>query len=430
MPKLDAEIVIIGAGPVGATLAGLLGRAGMDCLVLNTAAKTSTRTSAKTDTKPAATSTPDPDPRTVATTRTMTPIMTLAITPASRRILEHLDLWRQLPKERIGYFRRIRVWDENGGGAVEFDSAELCEAALGYIIEQALIQAALDELLEVLPTVSIQRNATVIDLKAEEEKMSVALADGRSFSARLIVAADGADSATRKLAGIHYEGRDYVQQALACVVKTARPHEHIARQRFLTRGPLAFLPLADPQHCGVVWSSTPEHVRDLLALDEEHFRRELQTAFAQNLGEVLHSSPRLAFPLQRAQAQRYCRPRFALVGDAAHSVHPLAGQGANLGLLDAASLFEVIQAARQNNKDVGSLAVLRRYERWRRGENYLMMMAFEGFKYLFETQTRPLPALRNAGMRIVNRLGPLKKQIMRRAMGRAGDLPQLAKTGG
>jgi len=402
MAHIDTEILIAGAGPVGCTLAALLGKAGMECSVIDTAARAEKAGFG-------------PDPR------------ALALTQASVRILQNLDLWRALPKARIGHFSAMRVWDEHGTGVVEFDSADLCEPSLGYIVEQSLIQAQLVKTLDALPGVELHKELAVVGLSRQADRLIVALDNGRRLSTRLLVAADGACSQLRELAGIAYEIHDYEQVAIASVVETTLPHEHIARQRFLRHGPLAFLPMAQAKQCGIVWSTSPRHAQHLLASEAQAFHLELQQAFDHTLGEILASTPRVAFPLRRAQAQRYCQSRLALIGDAAHSVHPLAGQGANLGLLDAASLFEVIQTARQKNKDIGALPVLRRYERWRKGENYFMMMVLEGFKYLFENQSRPWPQLRNAGMKTFNRLSPLKHQVMRRAMGLSGDLPKLAQ---
>ena len=405
MAHIDAEILIIGAGPVGCTLAALLGKAGIECTLLNTTAGAA----AKTDS--------GPDPR------------ALALTHASVRILQNFALWRQLPEERIGHFSAMQVWDENGTGRVEFNSAELCESRLGHIVEQTLIQTGLDKVIAALPAVTVHTDLVVLELSKQDDKITIALNDGRRLSAGLIVAADGVHSQVRELAGIEYKIHDYGQSAMACVVHTSLPHEHIARQRFLTHGPLAFLPMAESNQCGIVWSTLPEHAQHLLNSEESAFKTELQQAFDHTLGEVVACGPRVVFPLKRAQAKCYCQDRLALVGDAAHSVHPLAGQGFNLGLLDAASLFEVIQAAKQRHKDAGTLPVLRRYERWRKGENYFMMMAFEGFKYLFENQSRPVPQLRNAGMHAFNHLPPLKQKVMRWAMGLEGDLPELARAG-
>lgn len=402
---MDTDVVIAGGGLAGSVLAALLSQAGIPCLVLEP------RQPGK-PVKPGWT-----DPR------------ALAITPASRRVLEAVGVWKRLPPDRVGWFRGMQVWDENGRGRIEFDGMEIGAAALGYIIEQSVLQAGLDQIIDFYPGISTDHSNRLQGWEYGAEGLSLTLSNGACVTARLLVAADGRDSPTRQLAGIDYRLHDYRQQAVACVVRTELEHGRIARQRFLTRGPLAFLPMADAHQCGIVWSTTPGHAQELLALAPEVFNRELESAFEHTLGRVEHSEARAAFPLGRAQAASYCGPRLALIGDAAHCVHPLAGQGANLGLLDAASLAEVVATARGRNRDIGGRAVLRRYERWRRGENYLMMMVLEGFKHLFENQSAPVQKLRNTGMDLMDAMPYVKHRIMRRAMGLAGDLPAVAVRG-
>jgi 2-octaprenylphenol hydroxylase len=181
------------------------------------------------------------------------------------------------------------------------------------------------------------------------------------------------------------------------------------------------------KQCGIVWSTTPEHAEVLLALDMASFNLALQEAFDYTLGEVVESENRAGFALRRAEAERYCEQGFVLIGDAAHSVHPLAGQGANLGLLDAASLAQLVLEAKSRGRNIASRRVLRAYERWRKGENKTMMMTMEGFKYIFENQSSPVPMLRNKALDFANSFNPLKHIIMRHAIGLSGDLPLLAK---
>ena len=320
----------------------------------------------------------------------------------------------------------MHVWDENGKGEIHFDCADLCAACLGYIVEQDVIQATLNQILEFIPAVTCRAGDQPVAIYHRDDAVIVELPD-RQVSAKLLVAADGAHSGIRELAGIGHAVHDYQQTAVACIVQTELPHDYIARQRFLRTGPLAFLPMADPHQCGVVWSTAPDHADQLLTMAAGEFEHTLKIAFADTLGAVITSSRRAGFVLQRAQAEHYCKERIVLAGDAAHSVHPLAGQGANLGLLDAACLAEVLLQARKSGQDLGKMRVLRRYERWRKGENRLMMMMFEGFKYLFENQSTPLPLLRNLGLNFVDQNTYLKKFIMRRAMGLTGDLPAMAR---
>lgn len=396
------DVAVIGGGPVGSVLTALLARSGMECVLL--------------DRDPGAPLQSEPDPR------------ALALTPASRRILEHVRAWPLLPRERVGEFRRMEIWDSAGSGSIEFDSADLCLDALGHIVEQPVLQDALNRALSQQGAVEVLRpaQATALDWRAND-RVTIDLDDGRRLEARLVVAADGANSPTRELAGIHCPTRDYDQQALACVVSTEYAHGKTARQRFLEGGPLAFLPMADSHSCGIVWSTTPAHARHLLELDPDAFHRILGEAFEHVLGEITGSGARRTFTLRGAHASRYCRERFALIGDAAHVVHPLAGMGANLGLLDAASLAEVLQDARGAGRDIGRMQTLRRYERWRRGENAIMLGLLDGLRRIFAGTTPPLPRVRNAGMDALDVLAPLKRAIMRRASGLSGDVPELVR---
>jgi 2-octaprenylphenol hydroxylase len=252
--------------------------------------------------------------------------------------------------------------------------------------------------------------------------MEVVLEDGDSLQASLVVAADGAESKVRGMMGFHTREWDYHHRAIVATVQVERPHRETAWQRFLPSGPLAFLPLpgAPGQHCcSIVWSLRDELVDPLLALDDTAFCAALTQAFEGRLGDVLASSPRYAFPLRQRHAVDYVQSGVALVADAAHTIHPLAGQGINLGLQDVAVLAEEILGGWQRGTAPGQLELLRRYQRRRKGENLLMMTAMEGFKRLFEQQSLPVRWLRNAGMRGVGQLGPLKQQLIRRAMGLA-----------
>ena len=401
MTRFDAEVLIVGGGLVGSALAGLLGCKGVDCIIIEAGTRPE-------DIKAA-------DPR------------ALAITVATANILQNIGLWERLPDDRIGHFRRMLVWDENGRGRIGFDCSELHQSTLGYIIEQSVLQNVLDEVLRYFPSISVKRGETITELVWDEDCIRAGLSGSRSVTAKLVVAADGFNSQTRELAGIDYYIHEYHQSAVASVVKTEFPHDDVARQRFLTSGPLAFLPMAAQDRCGVVWSTLPDHAQQLVNMKKNEFNRILGDAFENTLGRIIDSGPRAVFPLRRARVGHYCIDRLVLAGDAAHSIHPLAGQGANLGLLDAACLAQVLMEAKSKNKDIGSRGVLRKYERWRKGDNEIMMMVMEAFKYLFEKQSEPLPVLRNTGMRLVDSSKPVKHWIMRRAMGLNGDLPDTAR---
>ena len=251
-------------------------------------------------------------------------------------------------------------------------------------------------------------------------RMEISLEDGTSLRADLMVAADGALSPVRELLGFATREWDYGHRAIVTTVAVEQPHQYTAWQRFLPSGPLAFLPLPEGggQHfCSIVWSLQEELVDDLLALDDEAFCLELGNAIEHRLGAVQASAQRYAFPLRQRHAIDYVQPGVALVGDAAHTIHPLAGQGINLGLLDVMVLAEEVLASCEAGGSPGTIETLRRYQRRRKGDNLLMMAAMDGFKRLFEQQAPPLRWLRNAGMRQVGRMLPVKREIIRRAMG-------------
>jgi len=309
---------------------------------------------------------------------------------------------------------------------MEFDSAAICEPLLGYIVENSLLCHALEEVINGLETVRWYRPASLQGFVVEAQHVHLELAAGNSLAARLLVGADGGRSQVRRLAGIGTRARDYHQSAVVASVRTALPHQDIARQRFLPSGPLAFLPLADPQHCSIVWSTHPGHAECLREMAPVAFEQTLSESFEAALGAVELLGERATFPLSRLHASAYVKPRLALVGDSAHRIHPLAGQGANLGLMDVAALAQVILDARgQGHQDCGRYALLRRYERWRRGENLAMMLAMDLFRDGFGSGNALLRGLRGMGLGIGNRCDLLKVAVMRRAMGLQGDLPAL-----
>ena len=393
------DTVIVGGGLVGATLALALGRVGLRVAIV------------ERSTAPAA------PPGRARDLRAST------FTVASERILSALGAWAALPAERVGLMREMHVWER--AGAVHFDSAEIGEPALGYVIENALVQWAVEQRIGTLPNVEWHRGAELAGLTLEGGEAVVDLAD-RRLGASLVVGADGADSRVRELAGIDVAAGEYRQEAVVAEVRTALPHRDTAWQRFLPDGPLAFLPLSDGAS-SISWSTTPEHAARLLALDDAAFGFEVADAFEWTLGAVSATEGRASFVLRHLHARAYVRDRLALAGDAAHVVHPLAGQGLNLGLLDAAALAGVIARAHGLGRDIGSRVTLRRYERWRRGHNAVVQSVLGGFRHLFSNRLVPVRRLREAGLSLTNRLPPLKVRFMRIASGFEGDLPALAR---
>lgn len=402
MTATQYDLVIVGGGMVGACLACALGDSPFRIAIVEGRHPQDVRYEGEAD------------PRVSAITR------------ASQRIFSSLGAWQGMVDRRVSPFREMRVWDAAGPGAIHFDSADIAEDTLGYIVENRVIQAALWERMRGFDNIEPICGATVSTLAFGTDAVRVGLSDGGTINAKLVVAADGADSRVRSLAGIEAYGWSYDQKAVVATVKTELPHRETAWQRFLPDGPLAFLPLKAGS-CSIVWSTAPEHADQLIRLDEADFLAQLHYAFGNVLGRMLHAGPRLALPLRLQHATDYVKPRLALVGDAAHTIHPLAGQGVNLGVLDAATLAEVLLDAGAAKRDIGACHVLRRYERWRKGDNLLMMAAMDGFKRVFGSRIPPIQWARNLGLGLTDALPAAKRFIMRRAMGLEGDLPRIAR---
>ncbi|MGA7978662.1 MAG: UbiH/UbiF/VisC/COQ6 family ubiquinone biosynthesis hydroxylase [Chromatiaceae bacterium] len=349
-----------------------------------------------------------------------------ALNRASQRILARLGVWGRILELGACPYREMHVWDAVGRGSIHFDSADLGEPDLGHIVENRVIQLALWERLEQSADVTLLCPAAVGELVLGPEAALLHLRDDRRVSTALLVGADGRDSLVRDRAGIAVRGWAYDQQAIVANVGVEHWHQETAWQRFLPTGPLAFLPLLDGR-CAVVWSAAGSRAQELLRLDEAGFRVALEEAFEHRLGAIRAVGPRASFPLRLQHAEHYVLPRLALVGDAAHAVHPLAGQGVNLGLMDAAELTAALEAARVRERDLGGLWALRRYERARRGENTLMLAAMDGIKRLFSNRILPVAAARSAGLAFVDRMAPAKHLFMRQALGLGDGLPPLAR---
>jgi len=395
------DIIIIGGGIVGATAACALGRAGMQVAVVEAR-------------EPLPVKQQKPDPR------------VFAITRASERIFRSLGVWQAIAAQGVFAFTDMEVWDAGGKGVMHFDCAELGEPCLGHIIEPRFIENALLEQLGADTNITRMCPARFDTVEVQDEGVTVTLEDCRKLTASLVIAADGARSPLRTALGIHTRLHDYHQSSVVARVKTSAPHDDTAWQRFLPGGPLAFLPMQDGWS-SIVWTLPTAEAERVMQLDQAAFHAELAEAFASRLGDITDSGERESWPLRRLHAEHYVIARAALMGDAAHAIHPLAGQGVNLGLLDAAALTEVIIAARQAGRDPGALRVLRRYERWRRGDNLLMMSAMDAINRTFSNSHIPLSQLRNIGLSLVNNAGMLRQICMRHAMGLEGELPLLAR---
>ncbi len=342
-----------------------------------------------------------------------------AITPGVETVLRTLGVWEGVVARRACAYRRMEVWDALGGGRIRFDAVEVTEPRLGHIVENDVLVAALHERLEGCARFCPD---TVREVEWRNRCVRVTLASGQTVDTALLVAADGARSQIRERAGIAFEHRPFHQHAVVGPMRMAHHHNACARQRFLPDGPLALLPLPG-NWVSIVWTTTPEEAATLVDLPEAAFAARLEAASEGVLGAVETVGPRAAFPLVGGRAARYVRHRLALVGDAAHVVHPLAGQGVNLGILDAATLAECIAG----RPDPGRLSALRRYERARRGDVEATLRLMEAFRHVFGSRLGPVARLRSLGLDWTDAVTPLKRRIARLAMDLDGERPRLAR---
>lgn len=341
-----------------------------------------------------------------------------ALTRASEDLIARAGCGAALSAQRLCRFTDMDVWDADGTGAVHFRAGEVGESHLGLLVENRILQAVLCDALWRQPAVTAFCPRRVKSLQRLRQGWQVTLADGEQLTAPLVIGADGANSRTRETAGLAVSTWNYEQKGLVCTVATEQPHQHTAWQRFLPEGPLAFLPLADVHQCSIVWTLPSAEAERLQALSPADFAGELGRAFEHRLGAITAVGPRAAFPLLARHAEHYTQEGLALIGDAAHSIHPLAGQGVNLGLLDAGVLADEMLAALRAGLPAHHARVLSRYSRQRRGHNALLMHSMTGFERLFAARSSGLRILRNQGMRLFDRSGLLKQWVMRAAIGR------------
>jgi len=415
------DVVVVGAGLAGACAAALLvrhsGIAPARIALLATALPVI----------PAV-----PDVRAVAAPHAATDappaLRVVAISRASERVLTAAGAWPLLEQARLCAYERMRVWQQDaaadGDAALCFDAADIGEPNLGYIAESGALQAACVDSFRAAGGALIGAQLAAAVFGAEHARLE--LADGRVITARLVVGADGAQSLVRGGAGIAVRTHDYRQLAIVATVHTARPHQHTAWQRFLHTGPLAALPLFDGSS-SIVWSLDEAEVPAVRDGSADEFNDRLAAALDGVLGATTLASERQSFVLHSVAAHSYVAPRCALIGDAAHVIHPLAGQGANLGLLDAASLCEALAGAVAQREDPGALRLLRSYEQQRRTHNLTMDAAMSALQFGFGAARGPAAWLVNRGLSAVNRSGALKRVFARQALGTAGELPRLAR---
>jgi len=402
------DIVIVGAGLAGACAAALLVRhAGVE----------PQRIALLAGELPAA-SAPDAPPE----------LRVVAISRASERVLRAAEAWPRLDQARLCAYERMRVWHLSAAPASDaglcFDAADIGEPNLGFIAENgALLRACIDSFRAAGGRLIMGH---LVSARIDADGARLQCSDGRDLCSHLLVGADGARSLVRQCAGLPVRTHDYRQLAIVATVRSERAHENTAWQRFLPSGPLAFLPLFDGS-CSIVWSVDEALAPELAACDGAQFGARLQAAAGGVLGAITLASERASFALRSIAAQSYVAPRCALIGDAAHVIHPLAGQGANLGLLDAAALCEAVAGATAQREDPGALRVLRGYEQQRRTHNLVMDAAMSAFQSGFGTDFGPAAWLLDRGLSLVNRSATLKRVFARQALGTAGELPRLAR---
>ncbi len=385
------DVIISGGGIVGSLLACLLGQAGRRVALIEAQ-------------RPSAVAIDSPFELRVS-----------AISRASQQVLQQAGVWPGIIAQRLMPYQSMVVWDATGAGEIRFDAADMGEPELGHIIENKIIQLALLEVIEREAKIDLLCPAKLHAFSVGEQRVRVTLDDGYDLSGQLLVGADGAKSQVREQANIAWQREDYGQKGLVCTVKTSADHQATAWQRFMPDGPLAFLPLANRKYCSIVWS-LPADMADVMQFQQTTiFNQKLSAALDFRLGSIEESGPRAAFSLQGAQAGNYVKDRVVLVGDAAHTIHPLAGQGVNLGISDVAEL--AAQLADLPAADLGAFPALRRYERARKGDNILTLKAMEGFFMLFGNRQPLLQFARNNGMSMLNHLPLLKHSLARRAMG-------------
>jgi 2-octaprenyl-6-methoxyphenol hydroxylase len=392
--------LIVGGGLVGGVLACALGEAGFDVAVVDVA-----------------------DPRRVLDRGFDGRASAIAL--SSRRLLEGIGLWPAI-RDEAAPMLQIRVSDGSSPLFLHYDHRDIGHEPFGHMVENRVLRQAIADRLQALPTVRVFAPSRIAAVERRPAGVEATLADGTAVSARLLVAAEGRASPTRDAAGIRLTRWDYPQVGIVCTVAHDRPHRFIAHEHFLTAGPFAILPLLGGRS-SIVWTERKDLAPAIMALDDDAFTAELSSRFGDFLGPLRVVGPRWSYPLSLQYAETATGPRLALVGDALHAMHPIAGQGLNMGLRDVAALAEVMVDAARVGADIGDRAVLDRYQRWRRFDNLLMLVLTDGLNRLFSNDLAPVRLARDVGLAAVDAMPTVKRLFMRHAMGVVGELPRLMR---
>lgn len=399
---MDADVLIIGGGLNGPALALAVAQAGLSVVLID-ARQPKARAEVGFDGR------------------------AYALALASQRLLAALGVWRGLVAQPI---LQVVATDGRAGEAaspfgLHFDASEIEEGPMGFLVEDRHLYAAFLAALQAEPRITFLPGQSVVAQELGQGVAAVTLASGRVLTGRLVVGCDGRGSGTATRAGIRRQGWSYGQTALVTAVAHEKPHGGAAHQVFMPGGPLAILPLAGGHHSSIVWSERDPVAGEIAALDDDAFLAALRPRFGTFLGEITLAGVRFTYPLSLSLAERFVAHRLALVGDAAHGVHPLAGQGLNLGLRDVAALAEVLVTAERRGEDIGALDVLERYEHWRRFDVTAMALGMDAINRLFSNDNPMLRRVRDLGLGLVNRMPALRRTFIRQAAGLNGALPKL-----
>ncbi len=404
----DYDVIIVGGGMVGASLALALADSNLSIALIDQ-------------------ETLSPEP---VTPSSMYAPRVSALTEASINLFKNLGVWSFMTDQRTCPYSQMFVWDSEGTGAIEFSAESVSKTSIGSIVENKVIRQGILTGLKNTNVALFEAQSDVrFDLGTASAR--VTLSKGRALNAKLLVAADGAESRLRELAAIPSSQKDYLHHAIVTTVQTEQHHKDTAWQVFRDTGPLAFLPLPSMEgkhYCSIVWSQIPCETDKMMTLGDDAFMSALEKAFEKKLGRIEHVEPRYCFPLRQRHANAYYRNNIVLVGDAAHTIHPLAGQGVNLGLMDVAVLADELMRAVERDDNFAGQHIMARYQRRRKGHNLAMIVAMKSFQNLFAADDLAIRWLRNTGLKTVNKLPLLKELIVRQALGTWGMLPLLVQT--